>query len=404
MRAVLRRRKLRRFITARFFSAMAMMLQRATLAWQIFDQTHSPFYLGLMGLVQFAPAIPVGLWAGAFADAHERLRIVRAAQAVGLVLALVLCGASAADRASLPLLFATILAAAIAWTFESPAGAALLPTLVPREQFTSAVTLQATFRNIAWGTGPMLAGLAIHARGVAASYAIGAALLAASLLALRGVSRTSAAPGGRAVTWAAVREGIDFVRTRPVLLAAMALDMIAVIFASVTALLPVFASEILHVGPRGYGLLAGSLQIGAFVMTLILAACPPMQRHGRALLGAVAAFGVATVLFGLSREFLLSVAALVLAGMADEVSVVARQTIVQLATPDALRGRVSAVNLVFIGASNQLGDVESGFVASLVGATVTAVFGGVACLAALAVVAARVPALRSYRPLDHGPG
>jgi hypothetical protein len=139
-------------------------------------------------------------------------------------------------------------------------------------------------------------------------------------------------------------------------------------------------------------------------MALVLAARQSIERHGRALLGAVAVFGAATVLFGLSREYALSFAALLIAGMADEVSVVARQTIIQLAAPDALRGRVSAVNLVFIGASNQLGDVESGFVASLVGAPATAVLGGVACLGALAVIAARVPALRSYRPLDHAPG
>jgi MFS family permease len=366
--------------------------------------------LGLIGLVQFLPAVPVGLWSGAFADAHDRLRIVRSAQAVGLVLSGVLCAASAAGQASLPLLFATILAAAIAWTVESPAGAALLPTLVPRELFTPAVTVQATFRNVAWGSGPLLAGLAIDAWGVAESYALGTALAGASLLALAGVRRAAAAapaPGGvgRAeVSWAAVRDGIDFVLQRPVLLGAMALDMIAVIFASVTALLPVFATDVLGVGPLGYGFLRGALQAGAFLMALVLAARQSIERHGRALLGAVAVFGAATVLFGLSREYALSFAALLIAGMADEVSVVARQTIIQLAAPDALRGRVSAVNLVFIGASNQLGDVESGFVASLVGAPATAVLGGVACLGALAVIAARVPALRSYRPLDHAPG
>jgi MFS family permease len=178
----------------------------------------------------------------------------------------------------------------------------------------------------------------------------------------------------------------------------MTLDMVAVLFASVTVLLPVFAKEILEVGPRGYGVLAGSLQAGQYAMAMWLVVRPPIERPGRALLLAVATFGVATLVFGLSRDYALSVLSLAVAGMADQVSMITRHTLIQLSTPDALRGRVSSVNMVFIGASNQLGDVESGFLAALVGAPVTVLFGAGVCLAVTGLFAWRIPELRDWRP------
>jgi hypothetical protein len=193
-------------------------------------------------------------------------------------------------------------------------------------------------------------------------------------------------------------EGVAFVRSRKVVLTVMLLDMFAVIFASVTALLPIYASEILRVGPRGYGLLAGALQIGTLLTALLLVVSPPIRRPGRALLLAVGGFGLATIAFGASHWFPLSYLALVAAGMSDEVSMVARQMIIQLSTPDALRGRVASVNFIFVGASNPLGDVESGLLAGATSPAFTAIFGGVACLAVLAWAAARVPELRRWRP------
>jgi hypothetical protein len=201
----------------------------------------------------------------------------------------------------------------------------------------------------------------------------------------------------RAVSLRAIREGVAYVRSQPVLLGCMTLDMFAVIFAGATALLPVYAEEILRVGPRGFGILSAALEAGALLMSVVLMVRPPIRSQGRALLIAVALFGLATIGFGLSRSFWLSVGLYMLAGMADEVSVVMRSTIVQLTTPDALRGRVSSINMIFIGASNRLGAMESGFVAALTTATFAVVSGGVACLAVAAVIAARVPALRRYR-------
>jgi len=205
------------------------------------------------------------------------------------------------------------------------------------------------------------------------------------------------AAGRGSVSLAAIREGIAYVRSRQSILGAMTLDMFAVIFGGATALLPIYATEILHVGARGYGLLSSALQIGTVLMSLVLLALPAIYRPGRALLAAVFAYGLATIVFGLSRSFPLSVVAYILAGMADQISVVSRAMIIQLATPDELRGRVSSVNLVFIGASNQLGAVESGFVAALTNATFSVVSGGVGCLLVLLVVAITLPELGRYR-------
>jgi MFS family permease len=210
--------------------------------------------------------------------------------------------------------------------------------------------------------------------------------------------RSSAATSrGQTVSLRAIREGIHFVRRRPVVWSAMTLDMFAVLFASVTVLLPVFAKEILDVGPQGYGVLAGSLQAGQYLMALWLLIRPPIAHPGRALLLAVTIFGAATIVFGLSHNFYLSIGSLAIAGMADQISVITRHTLIQLSTPDELRGRVSSVNMMFIGASNQLGDVESGFLAALTSATFTVLFGGVACLAVVGLIAWRIPELREWQ-------
>jgi hypothetical protein len=237
----------------------------------------------------------------------------------------------------------------------------------------------------------------IASAGIAAAYDAYAALVAASLLAMVFLRGGRQEPSGRPLSLAAIREGLGFVRRRQVILGCMVLDMLAVIFGGATALLPVYATDILHVGARGYGLLSSAAEIGALATSVVLAMTPPIRRAGRALLAAVAVFGAATVVFGVSRSFPLSLAAFVLVGVADQVSVVTRHTTIQLCTPDALRGRVSAVNFLFIGASNQLGAAESGFVAALTSAPFAVVSGGIVCLAVVALVAAAMPELRRYR-------
>jgi len=390
-------RSLMAYLASRFCAATAMTMLRAGIAWHVFALTGSPFHLGLIGVVQFLPALGLVLVAGALADAHDRRGIMAIAQAVALAAALVLWRATGGGTVTVATLYAGIFVIAAATTFDGPARAALLPTLVPRDVFPRAVTIASTNQALAFATGPALCGLLIAAAGIAAVYAAYVALLCGSLALLALVRAGHGEARRGAATWGAIREGLAFVRSRPVVLGCMVLDMFAVIFGGAAALLPVYATEILRVGPRGYGLLSASLEIGALLTALVLMLRPPIRRTGTALLVAVGVYGLATIAFGLSRWFPLSVAAYMLVGAADQVSVVMRATAIQLSTPDALRGRVSAVSLLFIGASNQLGAAESGFVAALTGAPFAVVSGGLGCLAVLAAVAWRIPELRAYR-------
>ena len=385
------------YLASRFCTATASMLLRGAVAWHVYALSRSAFHLGLIGIVQFLPVLPLTLVAGALADAHDRRRIMMIAQLVSLGCSMALWLATRGGAASLPLLYGMILLVAAAAAFDNPARASLLPGLVGRDAFPRAVTLAATNQALAFATGPAVAGLLIGAAGVGMAYALDAALTAVSLAALT-LFRSPAPEGARVrIRLQAIRDGLAFVWRSEVILGCMTVDMFAVIFGGASALLPIYATAILHVGARGYGLLASSFELGALVASAALVARRPITRAGPALLVAVALYGIATIAFGLSRWFPLSVVAYAAAGMADQVSVVLRNTAIQLSTPDALRGRVSAVNMIFIGASNQLGAAESGFVAALTSATFSVVSGGLGCLAVVAIVAARLPRLRRYR-------
>jgi MFS family permease len=298
---------------------------------------------------------------------------------------------------TVPFLYAAVFCNAAAFAFDSPARQALLPSLVPLASFPRAVTYSSTATALAFATGPALAGLLIAGAGVGSVYLAYVGLVAANLVGLGFVRSVRVGAERRAPSLQAVREGLGFVRRNPVVLGCMALDMFAVIFGGATALLPVFAKDILGAGDVGYGILGSALEVGALSMSLLLVLRRPIERGGRALLVAVCVYGAATIVFGLSRWFPLSVAAYLVVGMADQVSVVIRQTAIQLSTPDALRGRVSAVNMIFIAASNQLGAVESGFLAAATSATFAVVSGGIACFAVVAWTAWRLPELRRYR-------
>ncbi|MCX8073922.1 MAG: MFS transporter [Candidatus Binatia bacterium] len=384
------------YLLSRFCAATSMTLMRATVAWHIFELSRSPFYLGLVGLVQFVPAFSLLLVGGMVADRYERRRIVMLAQSVALAGAALLAWSTAHGWVTLIVVYAVIFVQAAAAAFDNPARASILPNLVPPADFPRAVTLASTVQALAFATGPALSGMVIAAAGVAAAYGLAGGLLLVAIAGLTRVRPSWPEGTGRAMGWQAMVRGVRFVASRPVVWGCMLLDMLAVIFGGATALLPVYANEILRVGPRGYGILSASLEMGALLTSLALMLLPPIRRAGRALLSAVAVFGVATIVFGLSRWFPLSVAAYMMAGMADQISVVMRSTIVQLNTPDHLRGRVSAINFMFINASNQLGAVESGFVAALTSPTFSVVSGGVGCLLVVAAIALRVPALRTY--------
>jgi MFS family permease len=390
-----------RYLASRFASASAMMLFRAAVAWHVYELSHSAFQLGLNGLVQFLPVPVLMLLGGAVADTYERRRVMMAAGAVALLCAAALFAATATGVVTVPMLFAMVALASVAWSFDGPARAALLPTLVPRETFPRAVTIASTTQALAFATGPALGGLVIAEWGIAAAYAAMAMLVVVALVLLAGLRLPERPPAAGVVSVRGIVDGLEFVRGNQVVLGCMLLDMLAVIFGGAVALLPIYATDILHVGARGYGLLGAAADLGALVTSLVLVVVPPIRRAGRALLVAVGVYGAATILFGLSRSFPLSVLAYLVVGMADQVSVVMRSTAIQLSTPDALRGRVSGVSMIFIGASNQLGAAESGLVAGLTSATVSVVSGGLASLVVLATVALAMPRLRRYR-IDEG--
>jgi len=387
----------RYFVAARFFGMSGRSLLHATLAWHIFALTGSEFWLGIRGLVEFLPVIPVAMLGGAIADARDRRNVIWLARAASLLCAAALWLGAGHTEHPLALILAAALGLAVTAGFEFPAGQALLPALVPREIFQNAVVLSAMVRNVAVVSGPLWMGFAIDAGGVRAAYLSSVVLHAVSLIALLGIRPTGASATGARVSWAAVREGVGFVRRHPVLLGAMSLDMFAVILADPTVLLAVYAERILEVGPIGFGLLSAAIAAGTLLTTLLLLLRPAFARPGRTLLAAVFGFGAASALFGASSWLPLSLAALVAVGMADQLSMVARATLIQLSTPDALRGRVNAVNMVFIGASNEFGAAFTGFLAAATSAVFAVVAGGLGCLGVVAAVAVGLPELRRHR-------
>ncbi|MHB8576096.1 MAG: MFS transporter [Dehalococcoidia bacterium] len=385
------------YALCRLSTAGASTMLTAAIAWQVYQISGSALQLGLIGLARFLPVLCLSLPSGAVADSFNRRHVVLAAKSMLLVCAVVLFLVTSGGAANLLVIYGLVVAVAAAAAFEGPAMQALLPQIVDRETFPGAVTVTTTGQQLGFVVGPAIGGMLIATSGVAASYELTAALTLAALIAMYLVRLRTATGEKRAVSFAAMKEGVRFVRHRQVLLGAMTLDMFAVIFGGATALLPIYAEKILKVGAGGYGVLTSAQAIGAFAMSILLVFLPPVRRTGLMLLCAVAAFGLSTMLFGWSRSFPLSVFAYGLTGCADQVSVVLRQTTIQLATPDELRGRVSAIGSLFVGASNQVGQVESGLVAALIGTVFSVVSGGAGCIAVAGLVLTGMPELRAYR-------
>lgn len=397
--AALRQPNFATYAGSRLTATIAMTLLNASIAWQVYEISGSAFQLAMLGLARFLPSLGLSLVGGAVADSHDRRKIVMAAQSAPFITSATLYAATTNGFAELPLFYGLVLLNALAASFENPARQALLPQVVSKAAFANAIVVSSTIQSLGFVTGPALGGVLIGWFGVDAAYIAHMALVATSLAGLAVLKTRPAEGARRSVSVAAITEGIQFVWRRQVLLGAMTLDMFAVIFGGATALLPVIAKDVLEVGPRGYGVLSASLEAGALIMALALVAFPPIKNAGRALLVTVALFGLGTIVFGLSRSMYLSVATYMFIGMADQVSVVLRQTTVQLSTPDELRGRVSSVNSLFIGASNQLGAVESGLVAAATNATFAIVSGGIGCLAVVGIVWQKLPDLRRYQIL-----
>jgi MFS family permease len=371
------------------------------MAWQVYDITGNALSLGLLGLARFIPALTASLVGGTVADIYDRRKVMLTMQTVPLSCALVLAAATYGGWVSETLIFGLVVLIGLASAFEAPARTALLPAIVRPETFTNAVTVNNIFQKLGSITGPAVGGLLIAFAGISAAYSVFCACMLVAAGPLLMLRYTDTGQSSRKVSIAAIKEGIAFVRERQILLGAMSLDMFAVTFGGAQALLPIFASDILDAGAAGYGALTSSLQVGGFVTSFALVLLPPVRRTGRALVVTVILFGLLTVAFGLSRDIYVSILLYGLIGATDQVSVVMRQTTIQMATPNELRGRVSSVHQVFVQASNQIGAMESGFVAALTTATFAVVSGGAAAAAIAGVLGWRMPLLWRYE-MRHG--
>jgi len=401
-RAVLRNRDFTRFIAARFIATLAVQMQTVAVGWQVYEVTRNPLDLGLIGLSQFLPFVLLILPAGHLADSRDRRRILAACFALECVCALLLLAFAARGLDSARPVFAVMVLFGVARAFAMPTGQALLPNLVPRAQFGTAVALNSSTWQVATIAGPSLGGL-VYLAGPSVVYGSVAALLAASVLMVLSL-RTGGRDEARSVEppgWQALLSGLRFVRSKRLVLGAISLDLFAVLFGGATALLPVYAADVLHVGPAGLGWLRTAPGIGAALCGIALGVLPIARQVGRWMFGGVIVYGLATLVFGFSTVLWLSLVALVVMGAGDMVSVYVRHLLVQLETPDDIRGRVSAVNAVFIGASNELGEFESGVTAAWFGTVPAVIVGGCATLVVAGVWWRRFPELSR---MDRFPG
>lgn len=385
--AALRYRDFRLLLTGRFLTAFGNEMLSFAIGWELWLRTHEAFALGMVGLVQVVPVILLSLPAGHIADQYNRKRIVLISE---LFLALCVLGLGwlSYTEGPLVLIYALLLGIGIARALNDPASSTLLPQTVPPHLFSNAATWSTSTWHFASIAGPALAGLLIgFFNSVTFIYIFDAVAALTFCILLMMIKGRQLALAEKSPTWKSLTEGFRFMRDTKVILAAITLDMFAVLFGGAVALLPIYATDILKVGAQGLGVLRAAPSVGALLMAFLLAHLPPMQNAGKTLLLAVTGFGLATIVFGLSTSFSLSVAMLVFLGAMDNISVVIRGTLLLTQTPDAMRGRISAVNSIFIGISNELGSFESGLAAALFGPLIAVVAGGIGTIIVVLIVA-----------------
>jgi MFS family permease len=395
----MRHRPFALFWSARVMSSIAFQMMSVAIGWQIYAITHSAFALGLVGLAQFLPMFMLTLVVGHVADRYDRRAIAFICQGIQGVAALTLCVATWRGMTDQGLIYLIAAIAGSARAFESPSMGALLPNLIPRAQLQYATAWSTSANQTAQILGPAMGGL-LYGLGALTVYgAVSVAFVMAAVL-VSSIKIEQAVRMRTPLSFESMFSGIAFIRRKPVILGALSLDLFAVLLGGATALLPVFAHDILHAGPWALGILRAAPAVGALAGSIYLAHFPLRQRAGTALFGGVIAFGIATIVFGLSRNIILSMLALAVLGASDVISVVVRNSLVQLQTPDDMRGRVGAINSLFVGTSNQLGEFESGMTAGLFGAVPAVLIGGLGTIAVALLWMRLFPGLRATKSLE----
>jgi MFS family permease len=404
--AALRIKDFRLFVSARFFVVLAVNLQAVVVGWQVYEITNDPLSLGLLGLAEALPSIAVSLYAGHVADMVQRRKIILTCLSVLVVcsvclLLLSLDGGSLIVAWGVLPIYTVIFVSGIARGFLTPANFAYMPQLVPREVFKNAITWNSSFWQTALIGGPAVGGFVYGFFGLQAAYAVDVALTIASLM-LVIMLASKPLPSATAEQGIAekIKAGLSFVFNNKIILGAISLDLFAVLFGGAVALLPVFAKEILHTGPEALGLMRSAPSIGALLVAFYIAHHPVVRNMGRKLLWCVAGFGLCMIGFALSTYFWLSLALLFLSGCFDGVSVIIRSTLLQTLTPENMKGRVSAVNNIFIGSSNEIGMFESGVAARFLGVVPSVVFGGCMTLLTVGITAWKAPSLRKLQKVE----
>jgi MFS family permease len=397
--SVMRHRPFALFWSARVMSSVAFQMMSVAIGWQVYSITHSAYALGFVGLAQFLPMFLLTLVVGHVADRYDRRKIAYICQTIEGVGALCLCiGAWHGWQTATPI-FAIAAITGAARAFESPSMAALLPNLIPRAQLQQATAWSTSANQTAMILGPALGGL-LYGFGALTVYSAVTLTFLAAAFAVSAIRIDEPVRMRAPLSFEALFSGIGFIKSKPVILGALSLDLFAVLLGGATALLPVYARDILHTGPWGLGVLRAAPAVGALTGSIVLAHFPLRQRAGTALFGGVIAFGIATIVFGLSRNIVLSLIALAALGASDVISVVVRTSLVQLQTPDDMRGRVGAINSLFIGTSNQLGEFESGMTAGLFGAVPAVLIGGLGTIAVALLWMRLFPALKATKSLE----
>ncbi|MGA7489962.1 MAG: MFS transporter [Xanthobacteraceae bacterium] len=397
--SVLRHRSFLLYWGARACASMGYQMLGVAVAWQMYALTGSAFDLGLVGLTQFLPAAAFMLVAGQVADRYDRRRLLQICQTVEGLAAAALAIASAAGWVTKEFILAAVFVFGVGRAFEAPTQQTLLPGVVPAALFPRAVAAAASTTQLATITGPAIGGV-LYVLGPTVPYATCFTLYLASVVLVAFLRFERVATSRSPINVAAFFAGLAYIRRNPVVLGVISLDLFAVLLGGTTALLPIFADEIFHIGAEGLGLLRAAPAIGALAITAVLTTTPLTRRVGRVMFAAVACFGLATIVFAVSRSLLLSMAALAVLGAADAVSVVIRMTLLQLETPDEMRGRVTAVSSLFVGTSNQLGDFRAGVMAAWLGAIPAVLVGGLGTLLVVLVWMRAFPALRRVDSLS----